>query len=516
MRTLERRVAELETMNERHETLHRIAERLAAEGEVPRLGEAILAELADFAEADVGALYAVDARRRGGFFLLAGRGLDRESMPREVVPGKGLAGRALAERRLLAGSGSTELHVPLRALDRDLGVLTLGRTRSGAFTAAELEAIEHLAEQAAVALSNGLSYRAARGEASMNRAVLDATPDGICLTDVDGKILISNAPMNELAFGVLDLPPQGTIFDRLLAAGPRFTDPDGFEAAMRALASDPEGRLLAEYELADSHRTFLGYSAPVRDSGGRLTGRIFVLRDVTAERQAERVKDEFVATVSHELRTPLTSICGYLELVLDGESGDLTEGQRRFLAVAQRNADRLLRLVGDLLFVSRVEADRLVLEREQVDLAEVARESVESARPLAQEKSKTVTLTAQPLPLLWADPARLAQLLDNLVSNAVKFTGEGGRVDVRAEQVDGHAVLTVSDTGMGIPAGELPRLFDRFFRSSRATEQAIAGTGLGLTIAQAIAESHDGRITVESKEGVGTTFRVELPLPKAD
>ena len=230
-------------------------------------------------------------------------------------------------------------------------------------------------------------------------------------------------------------------------------------------------------------------------------------------RELDRLKDAFVASVSHELRTPLTSIRGYLELVLDGEGGELTADQERFLQVVDRNAERLLRLVGDLLFVAQVDAGTIALERSGVDLAELAEESVTAARPAAATKGVDLMLTAEGLPTIAGDRARLAQLLDNLISNAVKFTPAGGRVDLRVFADDGKAVVEVHDTGIGIPASEQVRLFERFFRSSSATEQAIQGTGLGLSIAKAISEAHGGTIAVASEEGEGTTFRVELPLP---
>jgi signal transduction histidine kinase len=231
-------------------------------------------------------------------------------------------------------------------------------------------------------------------------------------------------------------------------------------------------------------------------------------------RELDGLKDEFVSLVSHELRTPLTSIRGYLELVLDGPAGSLTEEQNRFLRVVERNADRLLGLVGDLLFVAQVDAGRLPVEFSDLDLALVAAECVDGVRPTAEAKGLELIVDAPPLAAK-GDRGRLDQLLGNLISNAVKFTPEGGRVTVRVSAHDESAVIEVSDNGIGVPKAELDELFTRFFRSSTATENAIPGTGLGLVIAKAIAEAHGGQITVESREGVGTTFKVTLPLEPA-
>jgi PAS domain S-box-containing protein len=228
-------------------------------------------------------------------------------------------------------------------------------------------------------------------------------------------------------------------------------------------------------------------------------------------RELDGLKDEFVSLVSHELRTPLTSIRGYLELVLDGAAGSLTEEQERFLRVVERNADRLLGLVGDLLFVAQVDAGRLPVEFKNLDLALVVRECVDGVKPTAAAKGIELIVEAPPVAAK-GDRSRLDQLLGNLVSNAVKFTPDGGRVIVRVSEHDESALIEVSDNGIGVPAAELNKLFTRFFRSTTATEKAIPGTGLGLVIAKAIAEAHGGQIAVESREGVGTTFKVTLPL----
>jgi signal transduction histidine kinase len=228
-------------------------------------------------------------------------------------------------------------------------------------------------------------------------------------------------------------------------------------------------------------------------------------------RELDRMKDQFVSSVSHELRTPLTSMVGYLELVLDGEAGGVHGDQRRFLEVVSRNCDRLNRLVDDILFVARVDAGRLSLERESVDLGRLAAESVETARGAAAGKSIELRFSAdESLPPVWVDPTRMTQLFDNLLSNAIKFTPEAGTVSVSITRQGDTARLEVRDTGVGIPEGEIGSLFDRFFRAS--TSVVAAGTGLGLSIVKSIAEAHGGTISVESEEGVGTTFFVDLPL----
>jgi signal transduction histidine kinase len=227
-------------------------------------------------------------------------------------------------------------------------------------------------------------------------------------------------------------------------------------------------------------------------------------------RELDRLKDEFVSLVSHELRTPLTSIRGYIELLLDDcEPGT---NERRYLEIVDRNSERLLELVSDLLFLAQIEAGKLGIERGQVDLSKIVDECIETSSPVADSRGIELVAKVDRVARLQGDRARLAQVLDNLVSNGLKFTQSGGRVEVRLRAENGTAVLEVEDTGVGIPAEEQEHLFERFFRSSTATANAIPGTGLGLTITKAIVERHGGRIEVESAEDAGTTVRVHLPL----
>ncbi len=243
---------------------------------------------------------------------------------------------------------------------------------------------------------------------------------------------------------------------------------------------------------------------------GDLVGQVIERR--RAEEDADRLKSEFFALVSHELRTPLTSVIGYLDIVREDDEGGLSEEQDRFLGIIDRNARRLLRLVGDLLFVAQVEAGTLSLEKGRVDLEQVAVDAVEAARPRAGKLGVALSAETVPIILEEGDFDRLGQLVDNLISNALKFTPEGGSVAVRLQAIDGDAVLEVSDTGMGISAAEQEHLFERFYRAQQATEKAIPGIGLGLSICAAIASGTGGTIVVESAEGHGTTFRVTLPL----
>jgi signal transduction histidine kinase len=228
--------------------------------------------------------------------------------------------------------------------------------------------------------------------------------------------------------------------------------------------------------------------------------------------EADRLKDEFVALISHDLRTPLTSIIGYVELALDDDvEPPLDDERRSYLAVVSRSSERLLRLVDDLLFVARLQAGRLVLDPVELDVAEIASQAVHEAQPRAEQKRLRLSFSGSGPVQVQGDRGRMFQLLDNLVSNAIKFTPEGGAIEVSATRTPEGALLEVSDTGVGLGPEEIDRVFERFFRSTRAVAGQIPGTGLGLFISKAIAEAHGGSISAKQRGGGGTIFRIELP-----
>ena len=234
------------------------------------------------------------------------------------------------------------------------------------------------------------------------------------------------------------------------------------------------------------------------------------------QEESDRLRSEFFASLSHELRTPLTSIIGYTDLLLRGTAGELDPQQREFVAITARNARRELRLVNDLLFASMAEAKQFKIDRSEVDLQALVTECVEAAMLTAEKKGIRLGNDAEPAGGLIGDPDRLAQLLDNLVSNAIKFTPEGGQTEVRLAEHQDCLRLEVWNSGSYIAPEERVQLFERFYRSPSATEQVVPGVGLGLAIAKAIVDAHSGNISVRSDHDEGTTFTVELPLEAAE
>jgi signal transduction histidine kinase len=234
---------------------------------------------------------------------------------------------------------------------------------------------------------------------------------------------------------------------------------------------------------------------------------VIVSRDVTAELTALRARDSLVSSVSHELRTPLTSIIGYLELAVDDP--DVPERARSYLDVAERNVSRLLEIVSDILTASstsEMSAD-LTISQQDVDIADVVRASGESWAPAAAERAIAIDMAGvRPAPA-YADPLRMRQVIDNLVSNAVKYNRDGGRVTLSTTSDGITTLITVTDTGVGVSEGDLGRLFERFFRVADTS----TGTGLGLSISRELVRAHGGDILVTSAAGVGSTFSVQLP-----
>jgi PAS domain S-box-containing protein len=251
--------------------------------------------------------------------------------------------------------------------------------------------------------------------------------------------------------------------------------------------------------------------SPILDRKGRIIGASRIARDITDRKQLDRMKDEFVGTVSHELRTPLTAIKGFIELVLDGDAGPVQDTQREFLEVAARNADRLGSVINDILDVSRIESQGLEIRLEPTDLMAVLEDVASTFRLMAHNKGLTLRHEVAKLPKVLGDAPRLVQVFSNLLSNAIKYTPKG-EVGIRASVTNNQVEVVVHDSGIGLTKEELDQLFTKFFRSRNPVVTDSGGTGLGLVIAKAIVEKHQGTIDVESRPSEGTRFRVILPV----
>jgi signal transduction histidine kinase len=382
-----------------------------------------------------------------------------------------------------------ELHIPLMHGESALGVLSVGRINDEPFSHADVEAVEHLAELAAVALDNALITRRAQDLADINRAVLDATRDGIRLVNGAGHTMLVNRAMERMAHDALD-------------------DHDLFASGL----SDPQTESIDEFEVPETGRWFHRYTAPVRTGAGDLVGRIFVLRETTEQHDADRLKDELMATVSHELRTPLAAILGFTELLL---TRDFSPQERQeYTRTVHEQAERLSGLIGDFLDLQRLDQHVAEIGDEEVDLTAVLREQV--ALYAAQSDAHPVALRVPEQPLLTrGDAPSLARVVGNLLSNAIKYSPDGGAVTVDGARHGDAITVAVTDTGIGIPATARERIFDRFYRVDSSETRSIGGTGLGLSLVREIVREHHGSVTVDSLDGHGSTFLITLPAASA-
>jgi CheY-like chemotaxis protein/two-component sensor histidine kinase len=249
---------------------------------------------------------------------------------------------------------------------------------------------------------------------------------------------------------------------------------------------------------------------------GNFEGMVAVFRDITKDVEVDRLKSEFVSMVSHELRTPMTSIKGYIDLLHSGMTGPINDTQKQFLQTVKDNTDRLTVLLNDLLEINRLDTGELNLALESVDSVDVANQVIADLAPRAAQKHHQLSITAPTvLPAVRADPVRLAQILTNLVSNAINYTPDGGRIALDAK-VEGDLLhMHVIDNGIGIPVQDQDKVFSRFYRADHPLVQAHSGTGLGLFIVRSLVQLHGGEMWFETQEGHGSTFSFSLPLARA-
>lgn len=353
------------------------------------------------------------------------------------------------------------------------------------------------------------------------------TAQAVIATDHDGTVIAWNPGAVRLLGLSVDEALAQVRVDRFFpeSALAPFADPavrtapDDLPAGLRTLFDEADAGKSVEVDVDVS--TAAGSRVPARltvspyqGADGARRGYLLVLTDETKAVELARMKDEFIGMISHELRTPLSAILGFLDLLQNDPAQPLSDDQLQFVSVIERNANRLLKLVGDLLFTAQVESGRFPLEREDADIGALVRAATTSAGPHAEREGITLDVRLPEVPVrVHVDTTRIGQALDNLLSNAIKFTPRGGRVSATVEPQDGQVRVSIRDTGIGIPADEQGMLFTRFFRASSATRNAVPGVGLGLTITRAIVIAHGGVMDVESEEGIGTEFCFTLPVP---
>ncbi|GAB2456545.1 hypothetical protein GCM10027062_40990 [Nocardioides hungaricus] len=442
---------------------------------------------------------------------LRGRTFQEITHPDDLEGDLALVEETLAGRRTSFRMRKRYLHADGHAVWGDLSVALL-RDSAGRpihFISQILDVTPQWESEQRLAAANQLIERQRR----MAEAVFDSVDVGLILLDRDGRYESMNRRHRDfmaLAF------PDG--HDGLAGQLGDVYAEDGL--TLLAQEEMPTHRAVRGEQFDDCRiwvgadpivRRALSVSArSVRDPAGELTGAALAYTDVTDYMRALAVKDEFVASVSHELRTPLTAVLGYLELLADRP--DLPAEVLEQVAVAQRNAVRLRALVSDLLQVAQAGEGGLQVARTPTDLGALLRDAVEAALPVAQAGEVGVAVRAEDRLVAMVDEQRLRQVVDNLLSNALKYTDAGGSVSVEARRAGGTVEIEVADTGIGIAPEDLDRLFGRFVRGRTAQERMVPGAGLGLNIVRAIVQAHGGEVRVASEVGAGSRFTVALPF----
>jgi len=384
----------------------------------------------------------------------------------------------------------------------------LGRQIAETLTEAVKQAEEAREQQEVLALEAQLLCR--QREAS--EQVLYRIPDAVVVVDGFGRVVVANAAA-ERVFG----------FKAESARGKPAAEQVGHAEFAALLERSRQSRVpCVKHELTvgqgEAMRTFDCVISCVDDAQGQVGSVVAVLHDMTREKEISQAKNDFVSHVSHELKTPLASINAYAEMLVDGEAQD-EEAIRQFCGIIQSQAQRLNRLIEDILNISRIESGLVKVQKERLSVAMLIREAVEMIRSYAQEKA--ITVETQPAILydqVYADKSMLQQVIVNLLSNAVKYTPQGGTVRISSEvnEADGLIRVTVEDTGVGIPPEDVEHVFDKFYRVE-ANKTVAKGTGLGLNLVKQIVERvHGGTVFVESTVGEGSTFGFTLPLGAAE
>jgi PAS domain S-box-containing protein len=408
---------------------------------------------------------------------------------------------------------------PVRGRSRVLGGLALLFSGERSLHEAETRLLAAYADQLAMALDNTALFEEAENKKTQLEQVFSSTSDGFLVVDLGGRIVGFNRQAGEL-LGIAPDEVVGRSFNEfvdLLGASVAWDEGQG-QALLAMIESGRPAAGGGDLELRASEPRTLGWrAAPMRDLLGATVGVTITLNDVTRQREIDRMKTEFVSTVSHELRTPLTSIKGSLHLLLSDPALQLDATQRQLVDISVKNTDRLIRLITNILDISKIEAGHIQLDLSMHHVEEFISTAVDGIVAFAESRGIDIAVDVPPdLPQARVDVDRMVQVVTNLLSNAIKFSPPGSTVTVSVSRKARQLELRVTDRGRGIAAEDMGKLFKKFQQLDGSNVRSVGGTGLGLAICRGIVEEHGGTIGVESQLGQGATFTVSLPLAAAD
>jgi two-component system phosphate regulon sensor histidine kinase PhoR len=352
------------------------------------------------------------------------------------------------------------------------------------------------------------SLRDVATEKSRVKTIINCMGDGILVCDRDSCIVLANPAASRM----LEIPESRLLGNYVsqsnLHSELSRTIEDSLKTEDSAYTS-----ISQELSIGDSREMFLrAHTAPVRNDLGEIMGSVTVLQDISYLKELDKMKSEFIAMVAHELRAPIATVEQQLTVIIGGMAGELNEKQQQMMTRAKERTRSVLTLIKDLLDFSKIEAGKMVQYKEPLSLAEMIPRVVEVMKADAAGKNIGIEIL-HPLSssIIQADQNSMEGILNNLISNAVKYTPDGGRVTISLDDDDSFVKISVTDTGIGIKGEDIPRIFDKFYRVKSSDTRQIVGTGLGLSIVKSIVDAHMGTISVESTEGKGTTFSVLLP-----
>ncbi|MDQ1336536.1 MAG: two-component system, OmpR family, phosphate regulon sensor histidine kinase PhoR [Thermodesulfobacteriota bacterium] len=342
-------------------------------------------------------------------------------------------------------------------------------------------------------------------EKSRLKAIINRMANGVMVTNRNLEVVLHNPALMRLMEMSTEIENPAPIS--------RITDERSLIDTLKQILTGefPEEESISQ-EIEAGKRTLRAISAPALGPDKNIAGTVTVLEDITAYKQLDQMKSDFVNMVAHELRSPLVSIRQINSVLIEGLAGPLAEKQQEFVKRGMNKIDSLLELINDLLDVARIEAGKMVQHRVPTDMGRIIEETVALMGPRAQEQGIHLTHSCEGLKPVLADPKNMEEVINNLVSNAVNYSPEGGLVMIIARGLAEYMEIKVEDTGVGISPEELPKIFDKFYRVKHPKTRQVMGTGLGLAIVKGVVEAHHGTIDVESVVDRGTTFRVLLPM----